>query len=628
MAYVPVPKDLTHVRQKVLFNLTRRQLVCFLGGALVGAPLFYLLKPYVASSAASLVMVLVMIPFILLGVYEKNGEPLEVVLKHFFTATFLRPKKRPYQSENLYDALERQSALQKDVAQIEKKKKRKKLSREEKKLIRTKIKEADRRQETPHTAQKTIPYQRMYPDGICRVTDTRYTRTIQFQDINYQLSQNEDKQALFDGWCDFLNYFDPSIHFQFSFFDLAANPKVFEQRIDIPAQNDDFDSIRAEYANMLRSQLAMGNNGLQKQKYLTFGIEADSYKAAKTRLERIELDLLNNFRKLGVQAKALDGKARLELMHGICHMDTREPFRFDWSWLVPSGLTTQDFIAPSSFEFKDGRTFRIGKTYCAASYLQILAPELSDRTLKNFLDMESSLLVSMHIHSLDQAEAVKTIKHKITELDRTKIEEQKKAVRAGYDMDIIPSDLATYGEEAKKLLQDLQSHNERMFLLTLAGCDYTDYNLVIAFPNGHPCEEKRINQAFTKLKAEAKLPDVVFHSLRHSSATYKLKLNHGDLKATQGDTGHAEIDMLTKVYAHILDADRKITAQRFEEAFYQSQDLPEQKDNSPSSPDIAALITQIQQYPELGKILSNVLAKQTSTDENTENGNGNLSDSE
>ena len=109
---------------------------------------------------------------------------------------------------------------------------------------------------------------------------------------------------------------------------------------------------------------------------------------------------------------------------------------------------------------------------------------------------------------------------------------------------------------------------------------------------------------------------------------YKLKLNHGDLKATQGDTGHAEIDMLTKVYAHILDSDRKITAQRFEEAFYQPQDSPEQKDNSSSSPDIAALIAQIQQYPELGKILSDVLAKQASTDENTENGNGNLSDSE
>ena len=176
------------------------------------------------------------------------------------------------------------------------------------------------------------------------------------------------------------------------------------------------------------------------------------------------------------------------------------------------------------------------------------------------------------------------------------------------------------------VLQELRKN--QLHQIELAGCDYTDYNLVIAFPNGHPCEEKRINQAFAKLKAEAKLPDVVFHSLRHSSATYKLKLNHGDLKATQGDTGHAEIDMLTKVYAHILDADRKITAQRFEEAFYQPQDLPEQKDNSPSSPDITALIAQIQQYPELGKILSDVLAKQASTDENTENGNGNLSDSE
>ena len=100
------------------------------------------------------------------------------------------------------------------------------------------------------------------------------------------------------------------------------------------------------------------------------------------------------------------------------------------------------------------------------SFLQILAPELNDRLLADFLDMESSLIVSMHIQSVDQVKAIKTVKRKITDLDRSKIEEQKKAVRAGYDMDIIPSDLATYGSEAKKLLQDLQSRNERMFLLT------------------------------------------------------------------------------------------------------------------------------------------------------------------
>jgi type IV secretory pathway VirB4 component len=147
-------------------------------------------------------------------------------------------------------------------------------------------------------------------------------------------------------------------------------------------------------------------------------------------------------------------------------MDGNEQFNFDWKWLVPSGLSTKDFIAPSSFEFREGRTFKTGNKYGAVSFLQILAPELNDRVLADFLDMESNLLITMHIQSLDQVKAIKTIKRKITDLDKMKIEEQKKAVRSGYDMDIIPSDLATYGGEAKKLLADLQSRNERMFLMT------------------------------------------------------------------------------------------------------------------------------------------------------------------
>ena len=306
----------------------------------------------------------------------------------------------------------------------------------------------------------------MWPDGICRVSGSHYTKTIQFQDINYQLSQNEDKTAIFEGWCDFLNYFDSSVRFQLSFLNLVASEETFARAISIPLQGDDFDSIRTEYTQMLQNQLARGNNGLIKTKYLTFGIDADSIKAAKPRLERIETDILNNFKRLGVAAETLDGKARLAQMHNIFHMDEQLPFRFDWSWLAPSGLSTKDFIAPSSFEFRTGKQFRMGKKYGAVSFLQILAPELNDRMLADLLDMESSLIVSLHIQSLDQVKAIKTVKRKITDLDRSKIEEQKKAVRAGYDMDIIPSDLATYGNEAKKLLQDLQSRNERMFLVT------------------------------------------------------------------------------------------------------------------------------------------------------------------
>ena len=344
--------------------------------------------------------------------------------------------------------------------------KKKRLSRADRRQIEAAIARANRTDRKEKSAQDSIPYERMWPDGICRVADGHYTKTIQFQDINYQLSQNEDKAAIFEGWCDFLNYFDSSIQFQLSFLNLAASEETFARAINIPLQGDDFDSIRVEYMTMLQNQLAKGNNGLIKTKYLTFGVDADSLKAAKPRLERIETDILNNFKRVGVAAESLDGKARLAQLHGIFHMDEQVPFRFEWDWLAPSGLSTKDFIAPSGFEFRTGKQFRMGKKYGAVSFLQILAPELNDRMLADFLDMESSLIVSLHIQSVDQIKAIKTVKRKITDLDKSKIEEQKKAVRAGYDMDIIPSDLATYGAEAKKLLQDLQSRNERMFLVT------------------------------------------------------------------------------------------------------------------------------------------------------------------
>ena len=341
-----------------------------------------------------------------------------------------------------------------------------KLTRAERRQIEAAIARAKRQDKKQKSAQDSIPFQRMFPDGICRVTDSYYTKTVQFQDINYQLNQNEDKTAIFDGWCDFLNYFDSSVRFQLSFVNMSANKDNYARYITISPQGDDFDSIRLEYTQMLQNQLARGNNGLIKTKYLTFGVEADGLKAAKPRLERIETDILNNFKRLGVAAEPMNGTERLRLLHGMLHMDEQEPFRFSWDWLAPSGLSVKDFIAPSSFEFRTGRSFGVGRRIGCASFLQILAPELNDRMLADFLDMESSLIVSMHVQSVDQVKAIKTIKRKITDLQKMTIEEQKKAVRAGYDMDIIPSDLATYGTEAKKLLQDLQSRNERMFLLT------------------------------------------------------------------------------------------------------------------------------------------------------------------
>jgi len=307
----------------------------------------------------------------------------------------------------------------------------------------------------------------MGKDGVCRVHDGYYSKTVQFYDINYQLAQNEDKGAIFDGWCDFLNYFDSAVRFQISFINSHSGMEEFESAVRIKPQNDAFDDVRMEYAQMLKNQLAKGNNGLVRTKYITFAIEAGSIWEAKPKLERIEADILNNFKALGAAARPLDGEERLRLLHGMFNPEEKSCFRFSYGELPRSGLMTKDFIAPTSFVFGDGRIFRMGETVGAASYLQILAPELTDRMLAEFLDMDRDLAVNLHIQPVEQAKAIKLVKSKMTDINRMKIEEQKKAVRSGYDMDIIPSDLNTYGGEAKKLLEDLQSRNERMFLVTV-----------------------------------------------------------------------------------------------------------------------------------------------------------------
>ncbi|WP_459687109.1 VirB4-like conjugal transfer ATPase, CD1110 family [Agathobaculum sp. TL06] len=349
-----------------------------------------------------------------------------------------------------------------------------KLGGAEKRRLAAAIKKAKRDGRLPQSAQQTIPYKEMCRDGICVVSDHYFTKQVQFYDINYQLAQNEDKNQIFENYCDFLNYFDSSIQVQLSFLNQRADMEERQRSISIPDQEDAFNGIREEYSDMLKDQLAKGNNGLTKTKYITFGIEAESLRAAKPRLERIEADILANFKALGVKAHGMDGYERLAVLHRMFHPADSQKFRFAWDAIWKTGLSSKDFIAPDSFTFRSGRRFQIGPTHGAVSFLQILAPELTDRMLADFLDLESSLVVTLHIQSIDQSAAIKNIKRKITDLDAMKIQEQKKAVRAGYDMELLPSDLVTFGAEAKTLLEDLQSRNERMFLVTLLVMNLAD----------------------------------------------------------------------------------------------------------------------------------------------------------
>ena len=285
------------------------------------------------------------------------------------------------------------------------------LSAAEQKQVQTVIERARGDRTVPHSAQESIPFQRMFPDGICRVTDNYYTKTIQFQDINYQLAQQEDQTAIFEEWCSFLNFFDSSIRFELSFMNMATDASNFEKMVRIPYQKDHFNPVRTEYSTMLRRQLAQGNNGLTKTKYLTFGIEAESMKQAKPRLIHIEIDLMNNFKRLGVRAKLLNGKERLHLMHDMFHMGDHDRFNFDWKWLPESGLSVKDFIAPTGFAFPKNRIFQMGGMYGSMSYLQITASDLSDQLLKDFLDMQRFSNVKWDFIIIDEAHNLRNVFH-------------------------------------------------------------------------------------------------------------------------------------------------------------------------------------------------------------------------
>ena len=324
----------------------------------------------------------------------------------------------------------------------------------------------------------------MHPDGVCQLPGGLYSKTVEYEDINYAVASTEDQTAIFGGWSSFLNYFDSSLPFQLSFINRRSRDRS-RYKVNIPEANDAFNSVRDDYTKMLKTQIAKSNNGIERSKYITVCLPADSVADARPRLERVEADVTGNLHRLGVQSEPLDGRGRLALLHGQMHPGSRETFRFSWKDIPQTGMGTKDYIAPDSFDFRDSRTFRIGRYWGAASYLQILASELSDKLLAEILEMDAELTVTMHIQTVDQLKAIKTIKRKISDIGRMKAEEQKKAVRAGYDMEILPPDLITFSKDAAELLADLQSRNERMFLLT-----FTVINLA-------PTRQKLENDVFT-----------------------------------------------------------------------------------------------------------------------------------
>lgn len=345
------------------------------------------------------------------------------------------------------------------------------LTKEEKKIIQRRINEIKKSNKDNGTVQAAIPYLCMYKDGICQVTENFYSMTLQFYDTNYVLADFEEQDNIFGKYCSLLNSFDNSVKFQLTFENQNRSKDKLIEAVQIPEQNDDFNNLRKEYSDMLTGKLLSGNTGQSTRKFITFGVTAGSYKQARARLGSIKNDVVRFFKSFQVDAEQLSGKARLETLYYSLNPYTEKPFIFDWKSMLRAGMDTKDFIVPPSMSFTRQK-FEIGNSYGQVWGMNILAGELSDEVLKDFIEMSYLFCVNIHIEPLEQSEALKFVKRKLTNVNQMKIDEQKKASQSGYDPDILPAAIKMYIEDIETLLEDLNSKDERLFHISISVRNY------------------------------------------------------------------------------------------------------------------------------------------------------------
>lgn len=322
------------------------------------------------------------------------------------------------------------------------------------------------------STQDTLNYKKMYKNGVCNVTGNVYNKMVRFTDISYQLSQDELKQRIFAQYSSLLNSFDNSVKIQFSFINYKMmSERSFDEIISTVEDNsklsiEGFTLLREEYFNFLKEQREKGSNGIIRDKYIIFSITDHSYESAVRRLANIEGTIKSNFQTMGVLCEEVDGINRLSIINYLMNGESDNYIELDE---IPknefNNFPTKEFIAPKFLNFKPEH-FKVNNKFGTTLHYSIEASELSDRVLSDFLDLELELVVNMHIYSLEQQSAVKMVRRKSSDLDTIKIEEQKKAIKAGYDMDILPTDLNLHVEETKRILQELQRENEKFFYLT------------------------------------------------------------------------------------------------------------------------------------------------------------------
>ena len=507
MAEVKISKDFSEVEKPVSGTpFTRRQWLAVILILSLGLPLFYLLRVKFQADLTSSVlpMAIVTVPIGYIVLYKKDGLYIDRHIKFFVDTYFIRNTERPYVTQNLYDLLEKERRFAREVERILFKGKspeeiqkireagekstikigKKKITipikgpidYKTKKELEKAVKKAKFIGDIPKSAQETIPYEIPHEDGIFESASGYFTQTIAFEDVTYQLLDNEPKEILFGRWHSLINFFDNKVHFQFNYANMEMNREEYAKDFIIPLVETDNALLREvcrEYSGMQVKQFSKGTNNLKKVRYLTYGIEAADYPTAKRQLSKITKQLERYFKRLESKYKVLSGYDRLELLFKIFHPGTKDKLLWNFDLPIKTGLSSKDFISPSSFCFKPGKDFnatkyfKFGDRIGAVSRLHIDANDMDDRIVWDMLSINSNVWISIHGDSFTKRESLKQAKNYVSDVQEMIISKQKRAVNDGYDMDYLPAELRATYEDSEDLYRDIKRGDEKMINTTI-----------------------------------------------------------------------------------------------------------------------------------------------------------------
>lgn len=333
--------------------------------------------------------------------------------------------------------------------------------------------------DAPQTVQQTIPYMSVYSNGIIETVPGTYTKCYLLHDVNFKTATDEEQETIFTDYGNLLNTFGHEVKAEITIFNRNIDQEKFRQNTLLKMQNDGFDTYREEYNKILEAKINEGRNNIIHEKYLTVGINAPGIDEAVVTFSRLDTEIAARVKKVnGAETVPMSIEERLAVLYDIYNLDSNAPFNtkmnvkghearnFDLAWLKKQGITTKDIIAPPSMYFQPNY-FKSGETYARTLYIDNLPTFLSTDLLPELSAVACNMLVSVHFDSMKQDKAIKLIRNQTVNINSNVVDAQKKASRAGYSADLISPELLKSQREAERIMGDITSRNQKLFLLTM-----------------------------------------------------------------------------------------------------------------------------------------------------------------